>query len=46
MNETILANATNGDKQAFSQVVEIHQDMVVRTCYAFVHNHGDAQNIA
>ena len=46
MNETIIANATTGDTQAFRQIVETHQDMVVRTCYAFVHNDNDAQDIA
>lgn len=46
MNERIIANAATGDTENFRQIVETHQDMVVRTCYAFVHNHDDAQDIA
>jgi RNA polymerase sigma-70 factor (ECF subfamily) len=35
-----------GDHKSFKQVVENYQDMVVNTCYGFLHNKADAEDVA
>lgn len=42
MIETIL----KGDQRAFKLLVDTYQLMVVNTCYAFVHDRDEAEDIA
>lgn len=47
MKETeIIAKLQQGDEQAFKQLVENYQKLVVRTCFGLVHNTEDAEDIA
>ncbi len=47
MGETeIIENLKQGDENAFRQLVEKYQQMVVNTCYGLVHNMEDAEDIA
>jgi RNA polymerase sigma-70 factor, ECF subfamily len=36
----------NNDGEAFQELVKKHQTLVINTCYGFVHNYDDAQDIA
>ncbi|MEN8116619.1 MAG: RNA polymerase sigma factor [Bacteroidota bacterium] len=42
----IIEKLKQGDEQAFRQLVENHQKMVVNTCFGMVQNREDAEDIA
>jgi RNA polymerase sigma-70 factor (ECF subfamily) len=42
----LLQQIIGGDPDAFKQLVERYQHKVVNTCYGFVHNKEDAEDIA
>jgi RNA polymerase sigma-70 factor (ECF subfamily) len=42
----IVQEIKAGNAQAFRTLVEKYQDMVVNTCYGFLQNHEDAEDIA
>ena len=44
--EEILQKLSEGDEQAFRQLVEKYQQLVVNTCFGLVHNHEDAEDVA
>ena len=47
MSETeIIQNLQQGNEQAFKQLVENYQRLVVNTCFGMVHNTEDAEDIA
>lgn len=47
MNETkIIQKLQQGNEQAFKQLVENYQKLVVSTCFGMVHNSEDAEDIA
>jgi len=47
MNDKELFNTIKKDKTAgFKRLVELYQRLVVNTCYGFVHNRQDAEDIA
>jgi len=47
MSETeIIHKLQQGNEQAFKQLVENYQKLVVNTCFGIVHNSEDAQDIA
>ncbi len=47
MNEaTFITAIQNNEPQAFRTLVNQHQDMIVNTCYGFVHNRADAEDVA
>ena len=47
MKETEIINKLQqGNEQAFKQMVESYQKMVVNTCFGLVHNMADAEDIA
>lgn len=35
-----------GNEQAFKQLVEVYKDMVINTCYGFLQNREDAEDVA
>ena len=47
MPETeIIDKVLQGDKQAFGKLINKYQSSVVNTCFGFVHNRADAEDIA
>lgn len=47
MSETeIIQKLQQGDEQAFKQLVENYQKLVVNTCFGMIHNIEDAEDIA
>lgn len=47
MNETTFITAIqNNEPEAFRTLVTNHQDMIVNTCYGFVKNLADAEDVA
>lgn len=47
MNDSALIDELkSGNPQAFKEFVEQHQDLVVNTCYGFLRNRDDADDIA
>lgn len=47
MSDTdIIAQLKKGSETAFRKMVETHQKLVVNTCYGFVQNREDAEDIA
>ena len=47
MSETeIIQKLQQGNEQAFKQLVENYQKLVVNTCFGMVHNTEDAEDIA
>jgi len=47
MNESqLLIGIQQGDHQAFRQLVDTYQQMVLNTCFSIVHNHDDAADLA
>lgn len=42
----IIQKLQDGDEQAFQQLVEKYQQLVVNTCFGLVHNTEDAEDIA
>jgi len=42
----IIKNLQEGNEEAFRQLVENYQNMVVNTCFGLVHNKEDAEDIA
>ena len=45
-DQTLVASALAGDKDAFDQIVERHRRAVYQVCYRFVNNHEDASDLA
>lgn len=47
MNDSaLIGEIKNGNMQAFQTLVEQHQDLVVNTCYGFLRNRDDADDLA
>lgn len=47
MSDTeIIEKLKQSDEQAFRQLIENHQKLVVNTCFGIVQNHEDAEDIA
>ena len=47
MDDTTLINKLKqGDEQAFREVVNLYKGMVINTCYGFVHQYEEAEDIA
>lgn len=46
MEKQLIKNIVNGDPIAFQNLVEDHQDRVFNTCYGFVHNNEDADDLS
>lgn len=47
MTEKELINAVcEGKQQAFKQLVLLHQELIVNTCYTFLKNKEDAEDTA
>lgn len=46
MEKQLIENIINGDQEAFQQLVELNQDRVFNTCYSFVRNSEDADDLA
>jgi RNA polymerase sigma-70 factor, ECF subfamily len=42
----IIKRIKENDEQAFQEMVKKYQSLVIKTCYGFVHNSEDAQDIA
>jgi RNA polymerase sigma-70 factor (ECF subfamily) len=42
----LIHDIKTGDAQAFKELVERHKDLVVNTCYGFLRQHDDADDIA
>ncbi len=42
----LIVQINEGDTEAFRELVEKHQDIVVNTCFQFVHNKEDAEDVA
>ncbi len=45
-DNTLIAAIQSGNEAAFRQLVEHHQDRVVNTCYGYVHDAEDAEDLA
>lgn len=45
-NQQIIEQLKTGDENAFRQLVEQHQKMVVNTCFSLVHDTDDANDLA
>lgn len=45
-DKELIREIQGGASSAFKELVEQYQDLVVNTCYGFVHNHEDAEDIA
>lgn len=45
-DDELIVQLTEGDPEAFRELVENHQDVVINTCFGFVHNKEDAEDIA
>lgn len=45
-NQQIIEQLKTGDENAFRQLVEQHQKMVVNTCFSLVHDIDDANDLA
>lgn len=43
---SLIAGLKAKDELAFREVVEVYQDMVYRTCFGFLHNSEDAEDLA
>ncbi|GEM_PF-5375856 len=47
MNDNaLIGEIKSGNSQAFKDLVEQHQDLVVNTCYNFLRNRDDADDMA
>jgi RNA polymerase sigma-70 factor (ECF subfamily) len=47
MNDSaLIGKIKSGNLQAFKDLVEQHQDLVVNTCYSFLRNRDDADDLA
>lgn len=47
MNDSgLIGEIKSGNAQAFKDLVEQHQDLVVNTCYSFLRNRDDADDVA
>ncbi len=44
--QNLVEDIINNKTEAFQQLVEKHQTMVINTCYGFLHNYQDAQDVA
>ena len=44
--QELVKRILEGDEKAFRLFVDIHKVMVVNTCYAFLHNREEAEDIA
>ncbi len=42
----LIVQINEGDTEAFRELVEKHQDIVVNTCFQFIHNKEDAEDVA
>ena len=43
---TLIKKLKQGDEQAFREVVNLYEGMVINTCYGFVHQYEEAEDIA
>ena len=47
MNDTTLINnLKQGDENAFREVVNLYQSMVINTCFGFVHQYEESEDLA
>lgn len=46
MRNEIVKDLINGNQEAFRTLIEQHQDRVVNTCFGFVHDIDDADDLA
>ena len=46
MNKEFIKKLKSGDETAFRECVESHKDKVLNTCYRFVQNRDDAEDLA
>ena len=46
MNKELLNRLKSGDEIAFRECVESHKDKVLNSCYRFVQNQNDAEDLA
>lgn len=45
-DKELVSKIIDGDEQAFKQLVEQYQALVINTCYGFLHTREDAEDIA
>lgn len=46
MDKVSIKELKNGSQTGFKQLVESHKNKVINTCFGFVHNRADAEDIA
>jgi RNA polymerase sigma-70 factor (ECF subfamily) len=46
LEQNLVEDIINNKAEAFQHLVEKHQTMVINTCYGFLHNYQDAQDVA
>ncbi len=45
-NQILIERLIKGDENAFKDLINENQDLVINTCFGFLHNYQDAQDVA